>query len=59
MYLGEAVEFWNTRRVLCLTKPFISHFIYVIPLVEIFDKLLNPLVCLKFYTWWIGIAEGV
>ena len=54
MYLGEAVEFWNTKRVLCLTKPFISHFICVIPPVEIFDKLLNPLVCLKFYSGGLG-----
>ena len=44
MYFGAAVEFWNARRVSCLTEPFISHFIYVIPLVEIFHKLLNSLV---------------
>ena len=26
----EGVENWNSRRILCLTKPFFSHFVYVL-----------------------------
>ena len=42
---------------------YLSHFIYVIPLVEIFDKLLNSLVCLNFYSgglaWQKGCREAI
>ena len=30
MDLGKGVEYWNSRRVWCLTKPFFSHFVDVV-----------------------------
>ena len=30
MYFFEGVENWNSRRILCLTKPFFSHFVDVL-----------------------------
>ena len=49
MYFCKGVEFWNSRRVWCLTKPFFSHFIYVISLVEIVNKLLNSVICVNYH----------
>ena len=49
MYLGEGVEFWNARRIWCLTKPFFSNFVYVIPVVEIVNELLYFTVCVNYH----------
>ena len=41
MSLSEGVKFWNSRRIWCLTKPFFSHVVYVIPTVEFVDLLTS------------------
>ena len=50
MYFCEGVEYWNARRIWCLTKSFFSHFVYVVFAVEFVDKECNLAVCL-FYHW--------
>ena len=47
VYLSEGVKIWNSRRIWCLTKPFLSHVIYVIPVVEVVNELFNFMVRLK------------
>ena len=47
LYLSQDVKFLNSMRIWRLTKPFFSHFIYVIPVVEIVNKLFNFLVRLS------------
>ena len=47
LYLSQDVKFLNSMRIWWLTKPFFSHFIYVIPVVEIVNKLFNFLVRLS------------
>ena len=39
MYFCEGVENWNSRRILCLTKPFFSHFVDMLFPVEFCNQL--------------------
>ena len=45
-------KFWNLRQMWCLTKPFFSHVVYVIPVVEVGNKLFNFMVRLSDHGWW-------
>ena len=53
MSLSEGVKFWNSRRIWCSTKPFFSHVVYVIPVVEVGNKLFN------FMVMTMGDARGL
>ena len=49
--LSEGVKFWNSRRIWCLTKPFVGHVVDVIPVVEVGNKLFNFMVCPSDHGW--------
>ena len=36
----KGVKYWNSGRVLCLTKPFFSHFVNVVFIVKYCNQLL-------------------
>ena len=57
MYFCKGVENWNSRRILCLTKPFFSHFVDMLFSVEFCNQLFYSDGC--FFNHQMDSSRGL